>query len=119
MTQFGYDGHVGCAAVTFKAGASPDRADSVELESVRDLERWLSSKAGLATYGIPRFLRVLVDVGEDEPAERDQLGISDSVGSERVSDEEEAEDGSPERRFVPFCLRSSPKRFALDFSADT
>ena len=85
MNKYGYDGQVGCAALTFRAGASPQGASETEREAVRQLEQWLVTKAGLPTYGIPRFLRVLVDVGEDEAAQRDQLGISDSVGSERVS----------------------------------
>ena len=85
MNKYGYEGQVGCAAINFRAGSSPKQADRVELETVQQLEQWLTSNAGLPAYACPRFLRVLVDVGEDETSERDQLGISQDVGSERVS----------------------------------
>ncbi len=85
MNKYGYEGQVGCAAINFRAGASPKEADSVELQTVQQLEQWLGSNAGLPTYACPRFLRVLVDVSDKSASERDQLGISDDVGSERVS----------------------------------
>lgn len=85
MKSYGYDGQLGCAAVTLRAGASPLEASFAEHETIRGLEKWLVSEAGLAVYAVPRFLRILVDVSEADAAERDQLGISDDVGSERVS----------------------------------
>lgn len=78
MNQFGYEGQVGCAAVTFRGGAAPSRPDQTEDEAIRGLEQYLSSKAGLASYAVPRFLRVLVDVSEDKTLQED-------VGGEYVS----------------------------------
>lgn len=84
VNKYGYEGQVGCVAVTLSHGASPKLASSVELQCVNELEQWLIGTAGLPPYGVPRFLRVLTDVSEDETEARD-LGVSDDVGSERVS----------------------------------
>ncbi|KAH7091512.1 fatty-acyl-CoA synthase [Paraphoma chrysanthemicola] len=83
MTQYGYDGQLGAAAITFRNGASPIQAGNVEIDSIRGLEQYLVESAGLANYAVPRFLRVLVD--DDQAQEREQIGISDEVGSEYVS----------------------------------
>lgn len=85
MTQFGYDGQVGCAAITFKAGSPPDGPTDAEMTSLQGLEGYLTQIAGLANYAVPRFVRVLVDISDEEKANRDQLGVSDSVGSEYTS----------------------------------
>jgi acyl-CoA synthetase (AMP-forming)/AMP-acid ligase II len=85
MSQFGYEGQVGCAAITLRAGATPDAASPVERDAIKDLETYLTSVGGLASYAVPRFLRVLVDIDEQEAAAREQIGISDTVGSEYVS----------------------------------
>ena len=75
LSRYGYEGQVGCAALTFKltsAGASVE-------ETVSELEAYLL-RTGLPSYGLPRFLRVLVDESRD-------LGNSDAedVGTERTS----------------------------------
>jgi acyl-CoA synthetase (AMP-forming)/AMP-acid ligase II len=85
MSKYGYEGQVGCAAITLRAGAAPDRPDHVEQESLRELEKYLTLTGGLASYAVPRFLRVLVDLDEEGARQRDQFGISDTVGSEYVS----------------------------------
>lgn len=85
MASFGYDGQMGAAAVTLSAGASSRKVDTAEIESLQGLEQYLVETAGLAAYAVPRFLRVLVDDGGDETQQREQIGISDSVGSEYVS----------------------------------
>ena len=85
MSQFGYEGQVGCAAITLQAGAAPDVAGEVERDAAKDLETYLTSVGGLAGYAVPRFLRVLVDIDEQEATTREQIGISDTVGSEYVS----------------------------------
>jgi acyl-CoA synthetase (AMP-forming)/AMP-acid ligase II len=85
MSDYGYEGQVGCAAVTFRAGAAPDGPGQGEQEALTDLEKYLTSTGGLAGYAVPRFLRVLVDNDEESATERDQIGISDDVGSEYVS----------------------------------
>lgn len=85
MTQYGYDGQVGAAAITFREGASPDQAGPVEQDALRGLEQYLVSTAGIAGYSVPRFVRVLVDTDSNDPQKREQIGISDSVGSEYVS----------------------------------
>lgn len=72
MKQFGYEGQLGCAALTL-------RNEAEELDTMRTLEEHLV-KVGLANYAVPRFVRVIVDIGED-------VGIAsqESVGSEHVS----------------------------------
>lgn len=77
MNHHGYDGQLGCAAVTFRNDAA-----SGEQEIVRQLEKWLlTSEGALPAYTVPRFLRVLVD---SEGA--DQIGMSGGdTGKERVS----------------------------------
>lgn len=85
MSKYGYEGQVGCAAITLRVGAAPNGADQVERDAVRDLEKYLIATGGLASYAVPRFLRVLVEIDEQEAAAREQIGISDAVGSEYVS----------------------------------
>lgn len=85
MKQFGYEGQVGSAAISFRGGAAPDGPTKTEEEAIVGLESYLTTKAGLAGYAIPRFLRVLVDVDEQEASQREQIGISDDVGGEYVS----------------------------------
>ena len=85
MNKYGYEGQVGCAAITLRAGASPGEADRAERDALSGLEHFLTSTAGLAGYAVPRFLRVLVDIDEQETLQREQIGISDTVGSEYVS----------------------------------
>ena len=72
MKQFGYEGQLGCAALTL-------RDEGLEAETMTGLEKHLVT-VGLAPYAVPRFLRVIVDIGED-------VGIAstESVGSEHVS----------------------------------
>ena len=70
MSRYGYEGQVGCAALSFKLGSPED---------VSELEQFLVN-AGLPSYGVPRFLRVLVDDSTDLGNEG-----KDVVGSERVS----------------------------------
>jgi acyl-CoA synthetase (AMP-forming)/AMP-acid ligase II len=66
MKQFGYEGQLGCAAVTM----GDERA-------IGGLEKYLV-KAGLPAYAVPRFMRVIVDAGEE-------IGRADTVGNEYVS----------------------------------
>ena len=75
LSRYGYEGQVGCAALTFKLTS----ADASIEETVRELEAYLL-KSGLPPYGLPKFLRVLVDESND-------LGNSDAedVGTERTS----------------------------------
>jgi acyl-CoA synthetase (AMP-forming)/AMP-acid ligase II len=89
MNQYGYEGQLGCAAVTFKSPDSGSLGESFadEAETLRELESHLVNKAGLPGYGVPRFVRVIVDTGEQGDATRTQLGIAEreSVGTEYVS----------------------------------
>ena len=75
LSRYGYEGQVGCAALTFKLTSLQS---SVE-DTVGELEAYLL-KSGLPPYGLPKFLRVLVDESRD-------LGNSDAedVGTERTS----------------------------------
>jgi acyl-CoA synthetase (AMP-forming)/AMP-acid ligase II len=89
MTQYGYEGQLGCAAITFKPSelGSTEQARAVEAKTLGELEEHLVNKAGLPVYGVPRFVRVIVDLGEEADASRNQLGIAEreSVGTEYVS----------------------------------
>lgn len=85
MTQFGYDGQIGCAAITMRRRASAEAAGPDELDAIGDLEVYLTTKGGLPSYGVPRMLRVLVDAHPGETGPREQMGISDDVGGEYVS----------------------------------
>lgn len=82
MNRYGYDGQLGCAAITLRDNISPNQPDLVERETMAQLEKWLlESKSALPAYAVPRFVRVLVNEG---PAP-DQGGSSGDSGSERVS----------------------------------
>lgn len=82
MNRYGYDGQLGCAAITLRDNISPNQPDLVERETMAQLEKWLlESESALPAYAVPRFVRVLVNEG---PA-LDQGGSSGDSGSERVS----------------------------------
>ena len=85
MSKYGYEGQVGCAAITLREGASAGSAGEAEQEALKGLENYLTSTGGLAGYAVPRFLRVLVNIDEGDSTQRDPSGISDAVGSEYVS----------------------------------
>lgn len=89
MNKYGYEGQLGCAAITFKTtdSISSEISPTVEAETLRGLESHLVTKAGLPGYGVPRFVRVIVDLGEQGDPNRNQLGIAEreSVGTEYVS----------------------------------
>jgi fatty-acyl-CoA synthase len=89
MNQYGYEGQLGCAAITFKPSElnSPEKGYTVEAETLKELESHLVTKAGLPGYGVPRFVLVIVDLGEQADSSRGQLGIAEreSVGTEYVS----------------------------------
>jgi acyl-CoA synthetase (AMP-forming)/AMP-acid ligase II len=81
MNRYGYDGQLGCAAVTFTSSASDSgtgEPHAQELETVRELERWATTNASaLPTYAVPRFLRVLAT---DQSA-----NTAHDTGADRVS----------------------------------
>lgn len=77
MKNYGYEGQLGCAAVTVQQEAMNS---SELLQSLQDLENWLVKKGGLAPYAVPRFLRVLVHGS----AAKD-LGVDSDLEGERVS----------------------------------
>lgn len=82
MNHYGYDGQLGCAAITLHGNTSSDAADATEQEIVSQLENWLrTSDSALPAYAVPRFLRILVDTG----APSDQPGMGGDTGSDRVS----------------------------------
>lgn len=75
LSRYGYEGQVGCAALTFKFTSVNSSVEA----TIQELEAYLL-KTGLPPYGLPKFLRVLVDESND-------LGNSDAedVGTERTS----------------------------------
>lgn len=84
MNHHGYDGQLGCAAVTFRGNTSPHQPSDSQREVVQRLESWLlTSDGALPAYTVPRFLRVLVE-SEDAPRP-DQIGMGGDTGQERVS----------------------------------
>jgi len=80
MKKYGYDGQLGCVAVTIKDNQVDNPA---VLESIQGLEQWLVKEAGLAPYAVPRFLRVMRSAEQDAGAQ--DLGGRDDTGGERVS----------------------------------
>lgn len=81
MNRYGYDGQLGCAAITLHS-ASAETFDKVQQETMSQLEQWLrTSQSALPAYAVPRFVRILVNEG----AAPDQGGMSGDSGSERVS----------------------------------
>lgn len=92
MNRYGYDGQLGCAAITFTTANGSSSSDAVEREVTSQLERWLTNNpsAALPPYAVPRFLRVLVST-EPRPAELKKSdegeggSKSDTTGADRVS----------------------------------
>ncbi|KAL2394471.1 hypothetical protein ABEF94_000686 [Exophiala dermatitidis] len=63
MNRYGYDGQLGCAAITFTSDSGTGgKPTAVEEETVAQLEKWATTNesAALPSYAVPRFLRVLV-----------------------------------------------------------
>jgi hypothetical protein len=89
MNKYGYEGQLGCAAINLRGGAFPSAAPLHETKTIENLEKWLVEKGGLPAYGVPRFLRVIVDSsgeGEGGGAARDEGARKGEVpGGERVS----------------------------------
>ncbi|KAJ4502673.1 hypothetical protein HRR90_009047 [Exophiala dermatitidis] len=56
MNKYGYEGQLGCAAITMQQSKADDPA---ALQALSTLEEWLVKEAGLAPYAVPRFLRVM------------------------------------------------------------
>ncbi|ETN41634.1 uncharacterized protein HMPREF1541_03570 [Cyphellophora europaea CBS 101466] len=81
MNRYGYDGQLGCAALTFsgtEGRKSIDGPDALECEVVPELEKWLTTNANaLPVYAVPRFLRVLVST--------DRPDLKSDTGADRVS----------------------------------
>ena len=83
MNRYGYEGQLGCIAVTLRQNnsASPQ---VVEHDLVTELEEWLiGPTGGLPPYAVPRFLRILSPSPQDENAVA-RTSSSES-GPERVS----------------------------------
>ncbi|KAJ9602777.1 hypothetical protein H2200_012557 [Cladophialophora chaetospira] len=81
MNSYGYDGQLGCAAITLQ-DVSDDQRDRAHHEITSDLEQWLrTSESALPAYAVPRFVRILVNEGSAP----DSGGMSGDSGSERVS----------------------------------
>lgn len=81
MNRYGYDGQLGCAAITFtsRSASSSEGPDPQELETVRELENWATTNASaLPAYAVPRFLRVLV-------TDRQETSSGNDTGADRVS----------------------------------
>ena len=81
MNRYGYDGQLGCAALTFTStadNAGSDTPDALERDIVPQLEKWLTTNANaLPAYAVPRFLRVLVTT--------DRPDLERDTGADRVS----------------------------------
>lgn len=84
MNRYGYDGQLGCAAVTFNGSEANSESgpDAQELDTVRELERWATTNAlgALPGYAVPRFLRVLAT----DRTMTTNVGNNDT-GADRVS----------------------------------
>ncbi len=81
MNSYGYDGQLGCAAITLH-NVSTGQRDQQHDEVMLRLEQWLrTSESALPAYAVPRFVRILVNEGSAP----DSGGMSGDSGSERVS----------------------------------
>lgn len=84
MNRYGYDGQLGCAAITFPSRNSAVDTDTLEKETISKLESWLSRpSSALPAYAIPRFLRIL-DSGEPSSLHLDPdraVGESEQVSA--------------------------------------
>ena len=81
MNHYGYDGQLGCAALTLQK-VPADQLDQAHHNIMSQLESWLrTSESALPSYAVPRFVRILVNEG----AALDSGGMSGDSGSERVS----------------------------------
>jgi acyl-CoA synthetase (AMP-forming)/AMP-acid ligase II len=84
MNHHGYDGQLGCAAVTLSGGAPHDHPLESERKFVQNLEHELTIlERSLPTYAVPRFLRILV--ANDGGPPPDQGSMNCDAGGERVS----------------------------------
>lgn len=73
MNTYGYEGQLGCAAITLKDQSS-------EQTLVEILEQWLlKNESALPAYAVPRFLRILSSIEEGKE------GHTTEIGAERVS----------------------------------
>lgn len=78
MNRYGYDGQLGCAAVTFNGINDADSPTTIERETVAKLENWtVTNESALPSYSVPRFLRVLVST--------DRPDLKADTGADRVS----------------------------------
>lgn len=79
MNKHGYDGQLGCAAITLNNHGS----DTDEQAFMSGLESWLlSSKDALPAYAVPRFVRIL----SDEEQMGDQVTISSAKEQTAMTD---------------------------------
>ncbi|EXJ76915.1 hypothetical protein A1O3_10072 [Capronia epimyces CBS 606.96] len=92
MNRYGYDGQLGCAAITFREGHSEtnntNNTSTIELDTVRQLEKWATTNetASLPSYAVPRFLRVLVSTNTGLDGASGGAGTGASAGdADRVS----------------------------------
>jgi acyl-CoA synthetase (AMP-forming)/AMP-acid ligase II len=82
MNQYGYDGQLGCAAITLHNDSSA-QFDQRYQTIMSQLEQWLrESESALPAYAIPRFVRILIN---NETSALDSGGMRGDSGSERVS----------------------------------
>lgn len=83
MNRYGYEGQLGCMAVTLREHSSTN-SRGAEHDLVMELEEWLiGPRGGLPPYAVPRFLRILSTSPQDEIAVT-RTSSSES-GPERVS----------------------------------
>jgi hypothetical protein len=80
MNQQGYEGELGCAALTLKRVSL-----SEEAVILKNLEEQITATAGLALYAVPRFARIIVDVGKQDKRKELYIASRDNVGTKYVS----------------------------------
>lgn len=86
MNVYGYEGQLGCAAITLRGDITSENAFEGEQKLVKELEDWITTnKNALPSYAVPRFLRILT-LSEDTCKATQNLSTAKfENGAERVS----------------------------------
>jgi len=83
MNVYGYEGQLGCAAITLRGNESGSDGAQLAAEQsvVQQLEHWVTkNESALPSYAVPRFLRILTESKDENKQDK-----NDTTGAESVS----------------------------------